>query len=235
MPKRMPRSLFFSRYALGFNGSNNWIRLPVLTQLDGKNKCTFLACVNLKKLSDNQAIIWSMVTNSGFGLWFEGDDLRFLLRDGSTYYDLKEPDIAELGWHFYGGRYDGSELRVVKDGVLRPSATAMNTAVDMSACVITTVGCSDDEPPKYYLLYGDIAAIYVWYGVALTPEELRWMVLNYHNPVHPEYLVLWLPLEEGSGLTVYDKSGYGNNGTLLPADDPPTWQRVRQWELRQVI
>jgi len=55
---------------------------------------------------------------------------------------------------------------------------------------------------------------------------------NYHNPVHPEYLRLWLPMEEGSGLTVYDKSGHGNNGSLLPADDPPTWQRVRQWELR---
>jgi len=81
---------------------------------------------------------------------------------------------------------------------------------------------------------GTIALVRIYKDYALTPEEVRWNMLNYHNPAR-EGLVLWLPMEEGSGGTVYDKSGYGNNGTLLPADDPPTWQRVRQWELRQVI
>jgi hypothetical protein len=45
-------------------------------------------------------------------------------------------------------------------------------------------------------------------------------------------LVLWLPIDEGSGNTAYDYSGYGNNGTLYsgsticsnpPAAGCPTW------------
>ena len=43
-------------------------------------------------------------------------------------------------------------------------------------------------------------------------------------------LVLWLPMDEGSGNIAYDYSGYGNNGTLYDAnttnDDgntPPQW------------
>lgn len=70
------------------------------------------------------------------------------------------------------------------------------------------------------------------YNIALTQEELRWNMLNYNNPVHPGNLVLWLPMEEGTRLVAADHSGLGNNGTLTPALTPPTWERVRQYELR---
>lgn len=39
--------------------------------------------------------------------------------------------------------------------------------------------------------------------------------LNYDRP-------LWLPMQEGSGNTVYDRSGHGNNGTITGA----TWTRL---------
>ena len=38
-----------------------------------------------------------------------------------------------------------------------------------------------------------------------------------------ESCVLFLPFDEGSGETVYDKSGYGNNGSLLPSGSGPNW------------
>jgi hypothetical protein len=35
--------------------------------------------------------------------------------------------------------------------------------------------------------------------------------------------ILALPIDEGSGTVTYDKSGNGNNGTLLPVGSEPTW------------
>lgn len=40
-----------------------------------------------------------------------------------------------------------------------------------------------------------------------------------------------LRLEEGSGLTALDDSGYANNGTLMPVATPPVWTRVAKYEL----
>jgi hypothetical protein len=42
---------------------------------------------------------------------------------------------------------------------------------------------------------------------------------------------LILRLEEGFGLTARDESGYNHNGNLLPTTNPPTWKRVKQFEL----
>jgi len=78
-----------------------------------------------------------------------------------------------------------------------------------------------------------LARIYKDY--ALKPAEVKWNMLNYYNPVHPDKLVLWLPMDEGGGGRVYDKSGNANNGTLLPVNDPPAWTRVRQYEIHASV
>jgi len=132
-------------------------------------------------------------------------------------------------WHFTTITYDGEFLRLYVDGVLDVSEPATGNILSPDD------NASIGAPATNHFFNGTIALVRIYKDYALTPEEIRWNMLNYHNPVHPEYLVLWLPLEEGSGGTVYDKSGHGNNGTLLPADDPPTWTRVRQWELRASV
>ena len=70
------------------------------------------------------------------------------------------------------------------------------------------------------------------YNRPLSESELEHNLLNYTNPV-ASGLILWIPCEEGAGEIVYDKSGHGNYGMLLPAGRlGPTWERLRQWEIR---
>ncbi|RLI11712.1 hypothetical protein DRO35_04590 [Candidatus Bathyarchaeota archaeon] len=55
------------------------------------------------------------------------------------------------------------------------------------------------------------------YNRALSEEEIQ---LLYSNPDYPltDGLVLWLPMSEHSGNTVYDLSPYGNHGTIHNAE-----------------
>jgi len=54
------------------------------------------------------------------------------------------------------------------------------------------------------------------YDRLLSDREMRY---NFENPMSPitNGLRLWLKMEEGSGTTVYDYSGYGNHGTIYNA------------------
>ena len=82
-------------------------------------------------------------------------------------------------------------------------------------------------------LTGNVPLLMV-YNTGLSPQQIEYNFLNYDNPIR-DGLVCWLPMEEGVGETVFDKSGFGNHGTLLPAGAGPTWERLRQWELRAAV
>jgi len=65
--------------------------------------------------------------------------------------------------------------------------------------------------------YGNVEIAYVRiYNRALSDTEIQH---NYLNPMNPilDGCVMWLAMEEGSGTTVYDKSGNGNDGTIVGA------------------
>ena len=66
----------------------------------------------------------------------------------------------------------------------------------------------------------------------LTESE-RWESLRRGYALHETGCVVCLPMEEGSGGTVYDRSGNGNNGSLGPAwpANVPLWRRNQLYEL----
>jgi len=66
-------------------------------------------------------------------------------------------------------------------------------------------------------------AIYVYYGRsdAATTSNVTNTFVRVINGAQPVKLAL--PMDEGSGTITYDKSGNGNNGTLLPVGSEPTW------------
>jgi len=234
-PRRMPRCLGFERYALGFNGSSNYVNCGSDPSLDITHAITIEAWVKPNINDAHLGIVTSVDSyysgwllqkhTSNKFMWSVWDaDGKHSVESNSYYTDTTK-------WHhLVGVRRNGVNYLYV-DGIEQTQTDNHNWAPYSSGVFIGRHYTWNDE----YMFNGTIALVRIYGDYALTPEEIRWNMLNYNNPVHPEYLRLWLPMEEGSGLTVYDKSGHGNNGSLLPADDPPTWERVRQYELRAEV
>jgi hypothetical protein len=62
---------------------------------------------------------------------------------------------------------------------------------------------------------------------ALSAEQMRRSFLRGYARAEPGS-VINLQMKEGVGLTVYDDSGYGNNGSLL---NGPDWERIALYQL----
>jgi len=234
-PRRMPRCLSFERYALGFNGSTNYVDCGNDESLNITDAITIEAWVKPFDWGEND---YGRIVDKGkFAFALNNPNLRFY-GIFSSHNGVWVTPFSELNkWSHVVVVYD---FNPVNDPVFYINGEEKSVSE-----IETPSGTLEDHSSDNLLIgnrqeldrtFNGLTALVRIYGdYALTPEEVRWNMLNYHNPVHPEKLVLWLPMEEGSGLTVYDKSGHGNNGSLLPADDPPTWERVRQYEIRASV
>jgi len=234
-PKRMPRTLGFERYALSFDGENDYVDCGNDPSLNCTDAITIEAWVKINTLQAGD--VADKKNYYRLNIHSDGKLRPILTLDGTLYSaDYGNTALLPGIWYHVALTYDkdggDNNEKVYINGQIDKQWTKTG-AIDLSPETKVTIGSHWDGFSNFF--NGTITLARIYKDYALTPEEVKWNLLNYNNPVHPEHLVLWLPMEEGSGLTVYDKSGYGNNGTLLPADDPPTWQRVRQWELRQII
>lgn len=135
--------------------------------------------------------------------------------DGTTIYLTNIYYMTDLKWHMVTGRYDADEpsLSLFIDGSLFhkktnvPSGLVFDNTAD--------VKIPYDSGRAFQL------AILQVYNRALSASEIQH---NKENPMNPvtDGLVLWLKMEEGSGTTVHDYSGYGNDGTIYGA----TWTEI---------
>ena len=122
--------------------------------------------------------------------------------------------FTDTYWHHIVGVYDAEigELRLYVDGSL----------FDVKS-VPTGLHLVNNGPIRTPWENGramDIAYQRM-YNKPLTVQEVRYNKQNPMSPVMDE-LVLWLKMEEGSGTTVHDYSGYGNDGTIYGA----TWTEI---------
>ena len=232
-PKQIPRSLGFARYALRADGVDDYIVVPHNTSLNLTNKFTIQLLFKPMSLTqfqkyllnkDNRyALLYEYVDNmvEFFSLGHTGDAPRLGTQIPIT--DIKWCDIT----YAYDGPtsvWEGYKNAVQVFSYTRSFVLATNTKDLLIATAEPTIANVNAMVANLRI-----------YNRKLLPQEIQWNTLNYHNPIRSG-LVLWLPMEEGAGETTYDKSGNGNNGTLLPAGGlGPTWQRLRQWEIQAQI
>lgn len=172
--------------------------------------------------------------NNGLGVYL-GRPYLFLNSNGNwAYFSLAAGAVVrDGGWHQSAfmlagaGQNDALTARFNLDGVEIALAGTRVTHAQIAKSGLR-IGNR-----RFYNYFDGLIALVLLYNRVLAADEVRWNRVNYHNPVR-DGLVLWLPMEEGAGLTAYDKSGLGNDGSLLPGAGPPIWERVRQWELRAV-
>ena len=226
---KMPHNLGFDRHYLSVDGSNQYIDCGNNPLLDFTSEdFTLEIMVFISKLTTAQGLItrgaWQI---DGYYMDFDGGRVNIRTNQSGTLQmcrSVYRPFPQKGIYHIVGTRR-GTEGRVYIDG---DDVTAIfATLLDP---VSSTRNMHIGKYARFYLA-GNIYLARVYRDYALDHDEVKWNRLNYHNPVRPNRLVLWLPIEEGTGEITYDKSGNGNNGTLLPAGGP-TWGRLRQWELR---
>jgi len=225
-PTRMPFSLGFDRYALYFDGVDDYVRVEDAPSLRSPNSLTIIMWIRPLENSKECLIQKGLsLTNYDYFLDLKDGVLRyaFIATDDSYHEHKYNLPVSVDQWHFVAFCRDGNDTVAYVDGAM-DSWTAPLAAKDSGGRI--EIGQRAGGHGYDIWFPGTIGLVCI-YNRALTPEEIRYNMLNYHNPIR-DGLVLWLPMEEGTGTTVHDKSGYGNHGTIYGA----TWKKVKMWELR---
>lgn len=223
VPRRLPKECRFSNYAINVDGIQNYVEV------------THSASINLTINFSVEFWFNSTVVPVG-GQYFVSKGAHWLTRTsvapGYPVVDFTCQifgvgwrtllGIANIGvpgvWHHVVCTYDGINMIIYVDGVLDNSVPQGGATVSdvLSLLIGRFINGRFDEVRVLPL--------------ALSADQVR-------ESLHRGYARreldarLVLRIEEGSGLTAYDSSGYGNNGSLLPALTPPTWTRVKKLEL----
>jgi len=230
-PKEFPKSLGFSRYALDFDGVDDYVEVPDSPSLDMK-KFTIIAWVKVPDLADGGAR-YPVIDKRSTGIYHNyvvriwGDEtVQLGFQDtGGTWHDFQTTNTVPINeWAFIAATYDQDNVKI---WVNSNSQQWSENSVPQTGAGNLAIGGS---PISGNYLNGKIDEVRI-YDRALSESEIKRSMLNYHNPSR-NGLVGWWRFEEGTGLTAHDRSGTGNDGTLNPSADPPTWVRQKKWEMR---
>jgi len=221
-PDVYPESLGFSRYALRFDGAEDHVDI---TGVSTSGDFSVLFWMKRSTL-DTGSEVWALDSATGRFILavddhsgaFPADTLRVYDGDWNTSSTTTpEERWVPVGFVLHSA---ASEADLYVDGLFQETLAAFNTIGGD-----TMIGSKNDGLADFYPGLSDNWLII---NRALTPQEVLHATLNYHNPPG-NGLEMWLPMEEGTGTTAEDGSGEGNDGTLLPAGDPPTWVRAEKW------
>ena len=192
---------------------------------------TFTICALFKSAEyDNVAIrplakkgymfVWEKF-NYAFNVRGPGLTYSLIIGDGTNYELLVSDQIEPGVWHFGCGIYDGSTLKIYHDGELLAEKNVGAITLYKSTDPLWVSRPSD-------ALNGVVALVLV-YNRALSQTEIKWNMMEYHNPVR-DGLVLWLH-DRMVGDTWHDESGYGNDGTIYGA----VRKELAMWEIRSEL
>jgi len=237
-PRRLPHSLGFNKYALGFHGAEYvYVGDSPSLQISDKIVVELMA-----KPRERNGMWIGKYTNviSTYNIYDAGDPYGWVFRlrgaDGIHYSVYSYMTVLLNKWYHIMGTYDKTEQRLYINGKLVASRLL---SIDLDP----TIGGHFSIGARYKshdiiecFIIGDIAFVRVYNSKLFNwliskgwsvDDFVEYNMLNYHKPVSAG-LVLWLNFEEGFGNTTYDKSGYNNNGTIYGA----TWEKLKIWELR---
>jgi len=192
--------------ALSFDGVDDYVRVPDSDSLDITNAITIEAWVNCG--SSPAGNLRSIVRKeSTYALRFYSDGtLEGLVWIGGRYKSsgIVPASIAWVPnrWVHWTFTYDGSSMKIYKNGILVMGPTAQTGAIDKTTNDLGIGGTGTGAYPFIGLI--DEVRIY---NRALSPEEIRF----HYSRGGP---VAYWKFDEGQGTKVYDLSGNGNNGTL---------------------
>ncbi len=118
-------------------------------------------------------------------------------------------------WFHVLAIWDGTYARMYVNG-MQEGISSAGSGSNMAATQPINIGRGYGSS-RHFL--GQISDVRI-YNRALSAEEVEQLYKGYD--IRSGLVGHW-PLNEAEGETAYDRSGNGNNGTLLPAGNGPTW------------
>jgi len=211
--------------ALDFDGVDDYVKIPDDPDLEPAYNLTVEAWAKLAVVpplstpgNTYKVVGHSFPSNSG-----KGYDLHYYGYHGKWIFEIRNNEISmwtEVGstygrdtnWHHLVSTYDGNELRLYIDGVLRDSVSENRPIAYRDD---TTVTISDSE--FGHVFDGLIDEVRI-YNRALSAEEIT---EHYRGEfINDTGLVGYWNFDEGAGTVANDSSGNGNDGTLK---NGPAW------------
>lgn len=230
--RRHPITHGYSRRALRFNGTTQNIQVLDNPTLRPATLTVSIWSRLLSPLAAQPNAFPALVGKrvgalfTGFALYYDRVLNNFVYSFGNgvaLFYPTIPITWNVLKWIYITFRHDGITGEILINGVSRGTLVQglVSAVTNLFIASVTGIGSFP---------YADLDGA-TFYNRWLSDEEIRYDMLNYHSPIR-NGLQMWLPFEEGQGLTAVDLSGTGNDGSLLPVIDPPPWIRVRKHELR---
>ena len=135
-------------------------------------------------------------------------------------YDIVAANALDFNqWQHLAFTYDGSYIRLYKNGIIVDSTVANGTIIQNTQSFM--LGALDWQGSLFHL-NGRLDEIRLW-DVALSQTEINSWMCTPIDLTHPHYnnLMGYWRLNDGVGTTATDLSANANNGTL---NNNPTWQ-----------
>lgn len=225
LPKRFPDEMKFSNYCLSFDiALTQYVNVPDAPSLRLTNTGAILFWFKSEVPSAWQTYVGkhtALTTATVSYVVYRPNVHRtsLYISDGINDQTLQSPSFAANYriWHFCAARWDGGFLR---------------NSVDLLEAVPVAQTINAQANPAHPLRIGEVTGLEDEIMVLPTITDQQIREIYYQGCARRGLDArLVMRLEEGSGLTAYDESDYGNNGSLLPALTPPTWTKMKKHEL----
>jgi len=219
MPLTPVRVMRIVPKALSFDGIDDYVEVPdFLPQLSEITVETLFYV-----LSEARYGLVTQADYTGWRLYTVETELDFgILATNDKYYYVHytPPESYASVWHHLVGIYRKPNLELWHDKQRVAAWTVGDYDIkDSTAPILIGATWTGSNPTLRWFVKGYIALVRI-YDRALTEDEIRH---NYYFPNDPvkDGLVLWLhwdSIDVGAGKW-YDKSGYGNDGTIYGATE----------------
>ncbi|GAX36560.1 LamG-like jellyroll fold domain-containing protein [Nodularia sp. NIES-3585] len=213
---------------LVFDGQNDYVDLGQKPEFKIPKNITIEAWICASAQKEWSAILSNIfdtnLKESGYGLLLDGKSGIYFAVEPSSQGSQHMPYLSSgtntlnlNQWHHVAGSYDGQQIKVYVDGVLKATQAIASDSINYNYENNLLIGLYKDDN-DYYAFPGKIAEVRLW-NVTRSEDEIK-ADMNRRLVGNETGLVGYWPLNECSGNTVTDKTGKGNNGTINGA----TWQ-----------
>ncbi|MEM0478358.1 MAG: LamG domain-containing protein [Candidatus Caldarchaeum sp.] len=219
----MSLRLEFLRNTLSFDGVDDIVTVLDSPSLDLQNAFTVALWVYPSTMPQAGVMLWKGEGDNpqyGLGTISSESGFRYWWTKGGTRYNSPLISVAAGAWSHIAYTYNGAVMKCYVNGA--DTGVDNNVSAPLDSFLTHDLLIGKRLVVAYAPFSGRIDGVRV-YNRALNYNEVR--ILYYGGDIR-DGLVLYLPMDEGSGSTVYDKSGNNNNGTIYGATWTQSWRDV---------